>query len=93
MGEKIAVGDYGEMSFILKAKNLLYKKEKIGEPYIIAGHIGRVRVIEADRTHLWVVDHDGQEFNVPRSNVRYFEKCEKPEDVIIEERLEAMSFN
>ena len=87
MGEKISIGDYGEMSFFLEVPNRCYKKDKKGDPILYIGHRGRFLVIDVDRKMILVRDHDEQELVVPRTNIRYFEPQEKPEAMLRDEKL------
>lgn len=86
MGEKISIGDYGEMSFFIVVKNPYAKKDKLAEPELIFGHEGRFEVTDVDRKMIEVKDHDGEPIIFPRANLRYFEPKEKPAAMLRDEK-------
>lgn len=75
MGERLKVGDYGEISFTIKSKRKY--PTKLEDPFIITGFVMMAEVIEADGNNLLVMDNDDQEYIVVRKRVRSFERREK----------------
>ena len=74
MGEKIAIGDYGEFSFTLRKK----RKHPIpGESYIETGFVLRGEVIEADKSNILLKDNDDMIYIIQRTKIRHYEKLER----------------
>ena len=74
MGEKIAIGDYGEFSFTLRKKR---KYPLPGEPFIETGFILRGEVIEADKSNILLKDNDDMIYIIQRTKIRHYEKLER----------------
>jgi len=70
VGEKIEIGDYGEISFTIRKK----RKEPVkGEDnYITTGFILVGRIIDVDSKNIMVLDNDDMEYLVTRSRIRSF---------------------
>lgn len=73
MGEKINIGDYGEISFILR------KKRKIpldGEIYIETGVILYGTIADIDKNNVLIIDNDELIYIVSKKDIRSFEPKE-----------------
>ncbi len=70
MGEKINIGDYGEISFILR------KKRKIpldGETHIETGVILYGTIADIDKNNVLIIDNDELIYIVSKKDIRSFE--------------------
>lgn len=78
MNEKYKLGDFGRWKF--------YKRIKVkGEYYDVGFDIEGAMVTETDLKNIWLRGTDGQEYPVPKKNIREFEPIEAP--MVIEELL------
>ena len=69
MGEKMSIGDYGEISFTIK------KRRKIpipGDPFIIQGYVMVAEVIDLDNRNVLIRD------NTSKGRIRNFSPMPKP---------------
>jgi len=77
MGEKITVGDYGEISFVIR------KKRKYPVPnesqYMDTGFVLVGRVADVDSKNVLVIDNDDIEYLVSRSRIRAFSPMTEPQ--------------
>ena len=74
MGDKMNIGDYGEISFILR------KKRKIpidGDWYITTGFILRGEISDIDSNNVLIIDNDGMIYIPRKKDIRSFEPKER----------------
>lgn len=75
MGEKMSIGDYGEISFTIK------KRRKIpipGNLFIIQGYVMVAEVIDLDNRNVLIRDNDGIEYLTSKGRIRNFSPMPKP---------------
>jgi len=80
MGDKMNIGDYGEISFILR------KKRKVpldGEAYIETGVILHGTVADIDKNNVLIVDNDELIYIVRKKDIRGFESKDKHKELKI----------
>ena len=70
MGEKMNIGDYGEISFIFRYNRKYHIKDE--PPYIEDGIICMVKVTDISPTKVKVVDFDGRPYEISPEHIRYF---------------------
>ena len=74
MGEKMNIGDYGEISFTLR------KKRKVpidGDWYITTGFILRGEISDIDSNNVLIIDNDGMIYIPRKKDIRSFEPKER----------------
>jgi len=77
VGEKIAIGDYGEFSFTIRKKRKypLPDDKYIETVFILVGE-----VTDTDRGNIEIKDNDGLFYIVERNRLRYYEKMKRHEN-------------
>ena len=80
MGEKINIGDYGEISFILR------KKRKVpidGDWYITTGFVLHGTISDIDKNNVLIIDNDDMIYIPVRKDLRSFEIKDKAKELKI----------
>ena len=75
MGEKMSIGDYGEISFTIKKRR---KYPIPGDPFIIQGYVMTAEVIDLDNRNVLIRDNDGIEYLTSKGRIRNFSPMPKP---------------
>ena len=75
MGEKMSIGDYGEISFTIKKRR---KYPVSGDMFIIQGYVMVAEVIDLDNRNVLIRDNDGIEYLTSKGRIRNFSPMPKP---------------
>jgi len=70
MGDKMNIGDYGEISFIFRYKRKYAIKDE--PPYIEDGIICMAKITDITPTEVKFIDLDGRPYEIQHSYIRYF---------------------
>jgi hypothetical protein len=74
MGDEMNIGDYGEISFILRKKR---KTPIDGDWYITTGFILHGTIADIDRNNVLIIDNDDMIYIPRKKDIRYFKECIK----------------